>query len=787
MAYLHLPMNLLLSSLLLTLLFNSTSVAAWKSSASFPSQQLVPRPTSYIVHTLNTSRPAHILSQTEWYRSLIELLPNSQTPNATVTKPQIFYEYQTVMQGFAATLTPEEAQIISEHDGVIRVYRDQLSIELQTTHSPDFIGLSTYYGIWQESNLGDDVIIGLVDTGIWPESQSFNDSGLLPVGSRWKGKCENGTRFNSSMCNNKLIGARYFNAGAKALGFQVGDDDNFTSPRDQAGHGTHTSSTAAGSPVLGASLFGKANGTARGLAPKAKIAMYRVCWHDVCTHSDILAGMEKAIEDGVDILSISLGTSRWIPYYEDSIAIGSFAAARHGIFVACAAGNSGPRHNTVGNTAPWVTTVAAGSIDRTFTANVTLGSGEVLFGESLYFEVMNGMDMLPIISIELCYDDTLVPSVIMGKIVVCPDAWVGTGFLIEAAGGAGLISINGDPSAGETIVDESYTLPSLMLGYDEGRKLLAYLNSTTRPTARLNFDGHTIIGKKRAPQVAVYSSRGPSYEVPELPKPDILAPGNNILAAWPSEVPLSDDPIDPRRSDFNILSGTSMATPHVAGAAALLRHMHPTWSPAMLRSAMVTTALVLDNRDRTIIANENSQDATPLAFGAGHVYPQAANDPGLVYDTGFEDYVKWLCKLNYTSKQMGSFVPSPVNCSDAHSDPNWDLNYPSFGVVFKNQTRQRVVRRRTLTKVSDLPENYTARVVNLVQEKVEVIVKPEMLDFIGPFEKRGYTVEFTSKVSANASFEYGFAYIIWENEEHQVKSPVVFIWSTVPEFNSYSG
>ncbi|KAF3323078.1 subtilisin-like protease [Carex littledalei] len=775
-------MNLFLRTIFLTLLFDLTFVTAWKSSA-FPSQPvLVPQRTSYIVHTLNTSRPAHFLTQNEWYSSLIRSLPHSNKPDATVPKPRIFYVYETAIQGFAATLTPEEAQMISENDGVIGVYEDVM-FNIHTTHSPEFIGLNPDYGIWKESNLGDDVIIGLLDTGIWPESQSFNDSGLNPVGPRWQGECEVGIRFNSSMCNNKLVGARFFRAGAEAIfGSQVSDND-YLSPRDHLGHGTHTSSTATGSPILGANFYGQETGTAQGMAPNAKIAMYKVCWGAIgCASSDILAAVDKAIEDGVDILSLSLGSIQMIPYYNDAIAIGVFAAERHRIFVVCSAGNSGPHLTTVVNTAPWITTVAAGSIDRTLQANLTLGSGEVLFGESLYFGVISGIEMLPIISISFCYSDVLIASEIMGKIVVCRDATVSTGFLIQAAGGAGLVSINVDPSLGETIVAKRYTLPSLSLGYDESRKLIAYMNSTMEPMARLEYDGHTVIGKNRAPQVAFYSSRGPNYEMPELLKPDILAPGNNILAAWPSETPVSGDPSDPRRSDFNIMSGTSMACPHVAGTAALLRHLKPTWSPAMIRSAMMTTALVLDNRDRPIVAADNSQDATPLAFGGGHVYPQAALDPGLVYDAGFEDYAQWLCKLNYTSEQMRRFVSLPINCSHVHYDHSWDLNYPSFVVVFKNQTGHRVVRRRTLMKVSDFPENYTARVVNLSAEKVSVKVRPEMLDFVGTYEKRDYTVEFKSKIGANTTVEYGFAYVIWENKEHQVKSPVVFIWDAVSVF-----
>ncbi|KAJ4794449.1 Subtilisin-like protease SBT1.8 [Rhynchospora pubera] len=623
---------------------------------------LTAQPSSYIIHTQASARPAHYATQDEWYESIVRSLP----PRNATTKPHIFHTYKFVLQGFAATLTPEEARLISESQGVIAVDRDSMSSFVQTTHSPDFLGLNTDYGIWQESNLGSDVIIGVLDTGIWPESPSFNDCGLTPVGPSWRGECEAGTRFDSSMCNNKLIGARFIHQGATAMGYQTSAIHDL-SPRDNVGHGTHASSIAAGSPVLGASLFGKANGTARGMAPKARIAMYKVCWRENCTDSDITkgishlhdisAGVDKAIEDGVHILSISLGGDRR-PYYDDPIVRGALKASRHGIFVTCSAGNDGPRLFTVGNTAPWITTVAAGSIDRTFSV-----------------------------------------------------------------------------------------------------------------------DGQTTIGKKRAPQVASYSSRGPNLESPELLKPDILAPGGNILAAWPSEIPVSEKSRDPRPSDFNILSGTSMACPHVAGIAALLWHLHPTWSPAMIRSAMMTTASVHDNRDRNI-------GSTPLAFGAGHVHPQAANDPGLVYDVGFEDYLVWLCRLNYTTEQVSRFVAeTPLNCNDVHSDTDWDLNYPSFGIVFKNCSDV-VVKQRYLTKVTGRDsEQYTARVLNLAPERVSVTVQPEILEFGRPYEKKGYTVQFQNKVcAARDRLEFGFAYIIWENDEHQVKSPAVFIWNGFPVF-----
>ncbi|KAJ8650647.1 hypothetical protein MRB53_003670 [Persea americana] len=205
------------------------------------------------------------------------------------------------------------------------------------------------------------------------------------------------------MCNNKLVGARFFVKGIEAIGFVPGDGNEFRSPRDWAGHGTHTASKAAGSQVSSASILGLANGTARGTASKAKIAMYKACWVEGCALSDITAAMEKAIEDGVDILSLSLGSLNiYTPYYSDPIAIGAFAAADRGIFVACFAGNDGPSPSLIVNTAPWITTVGAGSLDRTFPVQLRLGNSKVYSGDSLYNEEVNVTQMFSIFHLEYC-------------------------------------------------------------------------------------------------------------------------------------------------------------------------------------------------------------------------------------------------------------------------------------------------------------------------------------------------------------------------------------------------
>lgn len=328
---------------------------------------------TYIVHMDKLDMPASFEHHLHWYDSSLKSVTQSAT---------MLYSYENVVHGFSTRITAAEAELLQKQDGILSVV-PELVYELHTTRTPEFLGLGKGSESFPASGSVSDVIVGVLDTGVWPESPSFDDTGLGPVPSSWKGECELGKNFNSSSCNKKLIGARYFLKGYEASFGPIDETTESKSPRDDEGHGTHTSTTAAGSAVSGADFFGFASGTARGMAPSARIAVYKICWIGGCMGTDILAALDKAIADGVNVLSLSIGGGS-ADYSRDSIAIGAFAATGLGIFVSCSAGNAGPSPGSLSNVAPWITNVGAGTLDRDFPAYVTLGNGKNFSGVSLF-------------------------------------------------------------------------------------------------------------------------------------------------------------------------------------------------------------------------------------------------------------------------------------------------------------------------------------------------------------------------------------------------------------------
>uniref|UniRef100_A0ACD5YA75 Uncharacterized protein n=1 Tax=Avena sativa TaxID=4498 RepID=A0ACD5YA75_AVESA len=722
---------------------------------------------TYIVQTNHLSKPSKFTTLDHWYTSMV-----------LTTSSRILYTYGTVIHGFAARLTDGEARRMSAVPGVTRVYKDRV-YHTQTTRSPWFMGLHDDFGAWPDTDFGDGIIIGIVDTGIWPERASFNDAGLGPVRATWRGKCVDAEGFNASLlCNNKLVGAKSFTVN---LPIPECDDP---SPRDYVGHGTHVASTAAGAEVSSAYLYGFSGGRASGVARNARIAMYKVCVPDArigCPGSALIAAIDAAVSDGVDLISISIGGDADDPFYDDPIAVATFGADRRGVFVVLAGGNSGPMASTVSNVAPWMTTVGAVTTDRVFPAKLRLGNGVTLTGQSLYTMKSKGTSVVRLVS-SSCLKDDLTPDKVMGKVVVCTlMAGAGTGFYVERAGGAGMVSQQWMDRFHDAVMAATFALPGVMISDTAGKKLDAYMSSTPYPVASFDFACETVTGENRAPMVAGFSSRGPSVLAPEILKPDVVAPGVNILGAWSGGMPPSSADVDPRRVEFNIVSGTSMACPHVAGAAALIKKRHGDWSPAMVRSALITTAGPLDKNGRNIVDSGTfvdgaPMDATPLAAGAGLVLPRLAMDPGLVYDARTEDYVDFLCTLNYTAEQMRQFAPEMSTGCGARTIPGGaaNLNYPSFVVVFDRTNDGVRTLTRTVKTVSTRPETYN--VTFAAPEGVAVTITPTTLEFKRKDQSRSYTVQFSILGNVRTPGTWDFGHISWENRKHRVRSPVAFNW-----------
>ncbi|KAF8026435.1 hypothetical protein BT93_F3039 [Corymbia citriodora subsp. variegata] len=666
----------------------------------------------------------------------------------------IFYSYTHHINGFAAILEDDQAAEVAKHPNVISVFLSK-GRKLHTTRSWHFLGLERNGVIHQSSILrrarfGEDTIIGNLDTGVWPESKSFSDEEVGPIPRKWRGICQRGIKDGFS-CNRKLIGARYFNKGYAAYAGLL--NSTFFTARDHDGHGSHTLSTAGGSLVPGASVFGYGNGTAKGGSPKARVAAYKVCWPPLenvgCFDADVLAGFDAAISDGVDVISVSLGNEQ-AEFFMDGIVIGSFHAARNGIVVVSSAGNSGPQPGTVLNVAPWMITVAASTIDREFATYVALGTKQHLKGSSLSANGLPSNKFYPLISgadaqaanvsateALLCKAGTLDRKKVKGKILAClrsDSDRIDMGQQAALAGAVGMVLANDEASDNDVVAD-AHVLPAAHITFVDGKVLFAYINST----------------------------KGPNTVEPAILKPDITAPGLNIIAAYTLAVGPAGRDFDKRRTPFNVESGTSMSCPHVAGVVGLLKTLYPSWSPAAIQSAIMTTARTRDNKQEPVL-DASFAKATPFSYGAGHIRPNHAMNPGLVYDLTANDYLDFLCARGYNKSQLRLFTNKTHRCPTHFKTA--DFNYPSITVPDLHGTM--AVTRRV--KNVGTPGTYSAHVK--APAGVSVSIQPRSLKFEKCEEEKEFKVVLKPKV-AGKPVDYVFGKLIWSDGVHYVRSPLV--------------
>jgi subtilisin family serine protease len=669
--------------------------------------------------------------------------------------------------GFSATLTATQADTLRHTAGVEKVYADT-TVKVQSSDGPaSYLGLTGPSGVWKQqfgagSKAGAGVIVGVIDTGYTPQSASFAP---LPqprpdqaaIDARFKGVCDFGTA-EPARCNDKVIGARWYNSA----GFGTSDSD-YLSPRDHNGHGTHTASTAAGDEGVKATVAGVPVGDITGMAPGARLAIYKVLWDSpqgegIGSSIDIVDAVNDAVADGVDVLNYSVGDSSemWSPADE-----AFFNAAAAGVFVAAAAGNDGPLENTVDNSLPWVTTVAATEEDHRWLRTITLGNGKtytgVGFGASgtAKAPLIDSQDAAPDPTDDLqryyasyCMPGSLDKTRVKGRVVLCArgeNDRVEKGDVTAAAGSTGMIMYQPDWDPNTEVAD-IMALPSAHVDVATGDALLAYAKKR-EPTARLS---PAKLTKVAGVSMAGFSSVGPSTLLndSDLLKPDIAAPGVDVIAA-------TSPNLSP--SGFTLMSGTSMATPHIAGLAALVKSKHPDWGPTVIRSALMTSSF--DGPIKQI-----DHPANPLNFGAGEVRPGGAFDPGLVYESTPQQWLRYLCGV-YAAR--GEAVGLGMNgCDQIGSIATDELNYPSvsFGHMVGTQTVT-----RTVTNVSGSTGVYTAHIQ--APKGYSVRVSPSTI-VVKPGASAGFQVTLTH---AGGSFDaWNSGSLTWrDGRGHDVRIPLV--------------
>ncbi|ONK81730.1 uncharacterized protein A4U43_C01F32300 [Asparagus officinalis] len=698
------------------------------------------------------------LDRENWYKSF---LPSTHLPTG---EPRMIYSYKHASSGFAARLTRKEVQDMESVEGFLSAHPDQIHTPC-TTYSPEYLGLNQKEdGLWKRTKYGGGVIIGVVDYGIRPTHHSFKGDGVPSPPKSWGGKC-----IPPITCSNKIIGA---------LGLRRGQE---TSAEDDDGHGTHTASTAAGNFVDGASILGLAWGTASGTAPHAHLAIYKVCF-DQCVASDIMGGIDRAMDDGVDLLSISLSNEPK-EFYENGIARSSFRATvkkrdkKEGILVTAVAGNlPGSKRSSVHHDAPWVLTVGASGTSRILKVIVKLHNGMELVGESAY-QIHSATDELPLVypgaitrdlGTAFCKPGTLKEDMVKGKMVICKlgkkfEDVIAQGRTVHAAGGAAMVLMN-PKSYESTIISFPHVIAACVLSYHDSLIIKDYA-ATDNPKAAFSFEGTKY--DNPAPRVGAFSGRGPSIVNGHILKPDIIAPGVNILAA-------SKDNDD----EFMMRFGTSMAVPHIAGVAALIKSNHPDWSPAEVKSAIMTSSNFV-NREGKPILDEKSDIANFFDMGAGHLFtPEEANDPGLVYDTKMEDYFRYLCGLYDDDKKVAAATGYGVECKVYGKIQPEQLNYPSIGLSMKHDGPKVVIRR----KVKNVgPETeYTADIkMRSQEEEVKVEAHPKTIKFTKYQKEADFEVHVTpvkgkkdSLVEAHLTWVSKIERSTNPKKHYEVRSPI---------------
>lgn len=595
------------------------------------------------------------------YLSYLDKKHKSFETNAAAAIPasKVVHHYKVVFGGVSMLVPEDKADQLYKLAGVKAVYRDKIK-RAKKDRSPFFIGADKLWSsLGGQEKAGENVVVGVIDTGLWPEHPSFSDpdhSGkpYPQPPPNWKGICEQ-PKDNSPaiICNNKLVGARVFLDTWKSQNGGTLSDGDFDSVRDSDGHGTHTSSTAAGNAGVAAQISGNPLDIVSGIAPRARVAMYRALAAGFGYDSDLVAAIEQAVADGVDVINYSIGSSDFEPDpYSSADDMAFLDAYKAGVFVAAAAGNDGPVSDTVNHLGGWTVTVGAGTIDRSFTSKISLVAGDGTRLKLSGSSVTSGINIFTPVVAATDFGDQLClnpfpAGTFSGQIVVCERGQITRiekSFNVLMGGGSGMILYNPSP---EDLTTDNDFIPTVHLDFAGGEALLNFLIGHGGANAKFTGGAAT---KATGNVIAFFSSRGGPAQTLGISKPDLSAPGVQILAGNTPEPLFIDD--GPAGELFQVIEGTSMASPHVAGAAALLKDLHPQWTPGQIKSALMTTA-----KTSRVFKEDGLTPADSFDFGSGRLDLTKAGNPGLTFDVPGQDFI------------------------DRKNDL-WNVNYPSIYVPF---------------------------------------------------------------------------------------------------------
>jgi hypothetical protein len=563
---------------------------------------------------------------------------------AAVPSATIGQAYTTVYGGVAATVPANQIADLLKVAGVTAVQQDTL--RQRTDDNTVFIGAQAVWpSLGGSTKAGANVIVGVIDSGVWPENPMLSPAGIdspstgnPPWGCQFGGGSDVAHLGPDFACNHKLIGAYAFtttymnNVGSNGQEF-CNNTTKKCSARDSEGHGTHTMTTAAGSCAASAVLYGVERGPVCGIAPGAHVIAYRVCLAQGCFGSDSVAAVGQAITDGVDVINFSISGGG--NPYADAVELAFLDAFHAGISVSASAGNSGPGAGTSDHGGPWVTTVGASTGPRSFTSTlhltadggatldvpgVTLTNGITTPTPVVMAATLPGQDAL-------C-QSTLAANTATGKVVVCSrgnNGRIDKGRRVLAGGAVGMILFNQSQAVTDLESDNHY-LPAIQTQFNNNA-VANFVTSHTNVKATWAQGAAT---PSEADVMASFSSRGPTGD---WIKPDVTAPGVQVLAGTTPQPDQTTADNGPPGNLFMAIAGTSMSSPHSAGVSALVKAAHPDWTPAMIKSALMTSSV------QDVVKEDFNTPADPFDMGAGSIRADLAVNPTLVLDEDYDSYV----------------------------------------------------------------------------------------------------------------------------------------------------